>query len=243
MITVLLADDQDLVRAGLRALLSGAEDIEVVAEAPDGAAAVTAALTHVPAVVLMDLRMPVMDGTAATRRIRAETALSGTRVLVLTTFDDDEDVLAAVRAGAAGYLLKDTRAEALREAVRTVAAGGNLLSPQVARTLMEHMAEAGPLPSRTTATGGQDREETEAAAAGRIGPTAEAVPVDLSALTEREMEVLARLAHGETNAEIGAHLFLSPATARTYVSRMLTKLGARDRTELALLAQRAGLGG
>jgi DNA-binding NarL/FixJ family response regulator len=223
VITVLLVDDQDLVRAGLRALLENTEDIEVVAEAADGAQALRAVAAHLPDVVLMDLRMPVMDGIEAMRRIRGDAALEGTRVLVLTTFDDDADVLDAVRAGAAGYLLKDTRAEALREAVRSTAAGGSLLSPRVARTVLDHVA-AGP----------------GAAGAGSAPPAA-SVTAALHQLTEREREVLARLGHGETNAEIAQRLFLSPATARTYVSRILTKLGARDRTELALLAVRAGL--
>jgi DNA-binding NarL/FixJ family response regulator len=223
VITVLLVDDQDLVRAGLRALLENTEDIEVVAEAADGAQALRAVAAHLPDVVLMDLRMPVMDGIEAMRRIRGDATLEGTRVLVLTTFDDDADVLDAVRAGAAGYLLKDTRAEALREAVRSTAAGGSLLSPRVARTVLDHVA-AGP-----EATGADS------------APPAVSVTAALHQLTEREREVLARLGHGETNAEIAQRLFLSPATARTYVSRILTKLGARDRTELALLAVRAGL--
>lgn len=214
MITVLLADDQDLVRAGLRSLMTH-DDIEVVAEASNGEEAVHAARVHHPDVVLMDIRMPVMNGIEATRKIAAYPELADSRVLILTTFDDDEDIIDAVRAGAAGYLLKDSRSDELRAAVRTVAGGGNLLSPQIARKMMEQIAAS----------------------------PAAASPEDLglSLLTEREAEVLRRIAHGETNAEIAARLYLSPATARTYVSRILAKLNARDRTELAIIAHRAGL--
>lgn len=215
MIRVMLVDDQDLVRAGLRAVLSNAADIEVIAEARHGEEAVQTTKLEQPDVVLMDIRMPVLDGIRATQQITALPQLSSTRVVILTTFDEDEDIVDAVRAGAAGYLLKDTGSEQLRDAVRTVAAGGNLLSPQITRKVMEHMAA---------------QPEAEEASA-----------VDLSALTEREREVLVRVAQGETNAEIGAALYLSTATARTYVSRILAKLHARDRTELAILAHRAGL--
>ncbi|GAA1824764.1 response regulator transcription factor [Nesterenkonia flava] len=215
MIRVLLVDDQDLVRAGLRAVLSNAPDIDVIAEARHGEEAVQTAKLEQPDVVLMDIRMPVLDGIRATEQITGLPHLAGTRVVILTTFDDDDDIVDAVRAGAAGYLLKDTGSEQLREAVRTVAAGGNLLSPQITRKVMEHMA-AQPEPD--------------------VAPA-----VDLSALTEREREVLVRVAQGETNAEIGAALYLSTATARTYVSRILAKLHARDRTELVIIAHRAGL--
>lgn len=212
--TVLLADDQDLVRAGLRALLSGDEQITVIAEARDGREAFELSRRHRPDVVLMDIRMPVHDGLTATERITADEGLSAVRVLILTTFDDDEEILAAVRAGAAGYLLKDTPGSELRQAVRTVAAGGNLLSPRITRQVMAQLA---------------------------AGRSASAPDPRLERLTERELEVLLRIAHGENNAEIGARLFLSPATARTYVSRILTKLDARDRTELAVIAHRSGL--
>lgn len=215
MIRVLLVDDQDLVRAGLRAMLTNDPDIEVIAEARHGEEAVQSARLDRPDVVLMDIRMPTMDGIEATRRILSLPAATETRVVILTTFDDDEDIIDAVRSGAAGYLLKDTGAEQLRSAVRTVFEGGNLLSPQITKKVMAHMA-AQPAP-----------ESPE--------------PVDLSALTERERQVLGRVAEGDTNAEIGAALYLSPATARTYVSRILTKLHARDRTELAILAHRSGL--
>lgn len=215
MIRVLIADDQDLVRTGLRALLTHDPQIEVVAESRTGRDAVGAVRAHRPDVVLMDIRMPVMDGIEATRRICADPELRSSRVLILTTFDDDEDILEAIRAGAAGYLLKDIASDELRASVRTAAEGGNLLSPAIARKVMERMASA-PAPE----------EENS---------------VDLSELTQREIEVLTRVGHGDTNAEIGAALFLSPATARTYVSRILAKLQARDRTELAIIAHRAGL--
>ncbi|NDK32669.1 response regulator [Nesterenkonia haasae] len=215
MISVMIADDQDLVRAGLRSLLTNDPEISVVAEARTGKEAARTVTSHRPDVVLMDLRMPIMDGIEATRQICADPVAAGTRVVILTTFDDDQDIIDAIRAGAAGYLLKDTGSEELRAAVRTAAEGGNLLTPSIARKVMEHVAAA-PQPD--------DTEE-----------------VDLSALTEREVEVLTRIAHGDTNAEIGAALYLSPATARTYVSRILSKLQARDRTELAILAHLAGL--
>lgn len=215
MIRVLLVDDQDLVRAGLRAMLANAPDIEVIAEARHGEEAIQSARLDSPDIVLMDIRMPIMDGIEATRRILSRTLPTETRVVILTTFDDDEDIIDAVRAGAAGYLLKDAGAEQLRGAVRTVFDGGNLLSPQITKKVMAHMAAQ---------------------------PAAESPePVDLSDLTERERQVLGRVAEGETNAEIGAALHLSPATARTYVSRILTKLHARDRTELAIMAHRSGL--
>ncbi|TYL55242.1 response regulator transcription factor [Nocardioides sp. BGMRC 2183] len=215
MTRVLLADDQDLVRAGLRALLASDPDLEVVAEARNGDEAVSLSRRLLPDVVLMDVRMPRTDGIEATRRIRAEPELDAVRVLILTTFDDDEEILEAIRLGAAGYLLKDTPADDLRSAVHTVADGGNLLSPDVTRRVMEHLAAA-PAP---------------------VPPAP-----GLADLTDRELGVLERLARGETNAEIAAALHISPATARTYVSRILAKLNARDRTQLAVIALNAGLG-
>lgn len=215
MVSVLIADDQDLVRAGLRALLTNDPDIDVVAEAQTGGEAVSAVKKYCPNVVLMDIRMPGMDGVAATREIcRDPDMTSISRVLVLTTFDDDEDTIDAIRAGAAGYLLKDTSSADLRHAVKAVADGDNPLSPQITRKLMRHVAAA---------------------------PSFEADDIDLSELTMREIEVLTRVANGDTNAEIATRLYLSPATARTYVSRILTKLQARDRTELAIIGHRAGL--
>ncbi|WP_018654461.1 response regulator [Actinomadura flavalba] len=213
MIRVVLVDDQDLVRAGLRALLENDPDIAVVAEAGDGRAGVARARELRPDVVLMDLRMPGTGGLAATAQIRADPALADVRVVVLTTFDDEDEIVEAVRLGAAGYLLKDARADDLRGAVRTAAGGGNPLSPSIARRVMEHLADT-------------PRQ--------RPDPR-------LATLTERERAVLVRVAEGETNEEIGRALHISPATARTYVSRILTKLDARDRTALAVIAHRAGL--
>ncbi|MGJ9413041.1 response regulator [Aeromicrobium sp. CF4.19] len=214
MIRVLIADDQDLVRAGLRALLANDSEFTVVAEAATGDEAVARSHQHHPDVVLMDVRMPGANGIEATRRIRADPSLSTTRVLILTTFDDDGDILEAIRLGAAGYLLKDTPSNDLREAVRTVAGGGNTLSPDIVRRVMQHVAD---LPSPLV----RDAR--------------------LDGLTDRELAVLRRIAHGESNAEIASSLHISPATARTYVSRILAKLDARDRTELAVMAHRSGL--
>lgn len=214
MIDVLLVDDQDLVRAGLRALLVNDPGLTVVAEAANGEEAIAKAREYRPDVVLMDIRMPGTNGIEATRRIRADPALDALRVLILTTFDDDEDIVEAIRLGAAGYLLKDIRSADLRAAVHTVARGGNTLSPDIARRVMGHIAG---LPEPVTAD------------------------PRISELTERELAVLRRIAHGENNAEIARLLYISPATARTYVSRILTKLGARDRTELAVIAHRSGL--
>ncbi|HZG89876.1 MAG TPA: response regulator transcription factor [Pseudonocardia sp.] len=214
MIDLLVVDDQELVRAGLRALAQHDGDIRVVAEAGTGAEGVRLARRHRPDVVLMDIRMPGTDGLAATREIVADPALAGVRVVVLTTFDEDENVFAAIRAGAAGFLLKDIGPAELRAAVRVVAAGDALLSPSITRRVLAEVAAAAP---------------------GRAGR-----PLPAS-VTAREREVLARVGHGETNAEIGARLHISPATARTYVSRLLGKLGARDRAQLVVLAYESGL--
>jgi DNA-binding NarL/FixJ family response regulator len=211
-VRVAVVDDQQLVRAGLRALLERAPDIEVVAEAGDGAAAVRAVRSTRPDVVLMDVRMPGTDGIEATRRILADPALTGVHVVMLTTFDDDEYLFDAIRAGAAGFLLKNTAPDALRDAVRTVAGGEALLSPAVTRRVL--------------------------AAAART-PVAD--PHRLAGLTGREREVLGQVGTGRSNAEIGAALHLSPETARTYVSRLLTKLGARDRAQLVVIAYETGL--
>lgn len=214
MTTVVLVDDQDLVRAGLRALLARDASIEIVAEATDGRRGVETVRKHRPDVVLMDLRMPVLDGIEATRMIRADDSLTDTRVVVLTTFDDDADIVEAIRAGAVGYLLKSTPREELRDAVSRAGRGERLLSPAITQRLMDMVA------------------------AGR----AATVPDPrLSLLSARELEVLARLGHGDTNDEIAAVLHLSPATARTYVSRILAKLGARDRPELVVIAHKSGL--
>ncbi|PRZ11824.1 response regulator [Nesterenkonia sandarakina] len=213
MIRVLLTDDQHLVRTGLRALLENDSEIEVIGEAGNGEESLDQVKELQPDVVLMDIRMPVMNGVDATSRIKESEPSPA--VLILTTFDDDDEVLSAIRAGAAGYLLKDTSGPRLREAVRAVAAGESQLSPQITRKLMDHVASGPPA--------GDSQ--------------------DFSVLTERELQVFKAVAQGQTNTEIAAELYLSPATVRTYVSRILTKLDARDRTELAILAHRAGLDG
>lgn len=214
MIRIVLVDDQELVRTGLRALAERDGDIEVVGEASDGRSGLSRVRELRPDVVLMDLRMPQLDGIAATARITADPALDAVRVVVLTTFDEDEDVLAAIRAGAAGYLLKDVAPSALREAVRVVAGGDSLLSPAVTTTVLAQLGER---------------------LASRVSPGL------LDGLTPREREVLALVGRGMSNDEIGAALFLSPATARTYVSRLLAKLAARDRSRLVVLAYESGL--
>jgi DNA-binding NarL/FixJ family response regulator len=213
VIRVVLADDQHLVREGLRALLERADDITVVGDAADGDAAVAATVGHRPDVVLMDIRMPGTDGLDATRRIVADPALRHVQVVVLTTFDTDENILDAVRAGAAGFLLKDTSPEEMREAVRVVARGDALLSPAVTRRVMRAAAASPPPPSARR----------------------------LATLTERERQVLAEIGAGHSNGEIAEALLISPATARTHVSRLLTKLDARDRAQLVVLAYETGL--
>jgi DNA-binding NarL/FixJ family response regulator len=213
MIRVAIVDDQHLVRAGLRALLERAEDITVVGEAGDAESGVALVARERPEVVLMDIRMPGGDGIAATRRIVGDPRLREVQVVVLTTFDTDEHILDAVRAGAAGFLLKDTGPEDLREAVRIVARGEALLSPAVTRRVMR------------------------AAALGPRPRTAERLDV----LTEREREVLAEVGAGRSNAEVAQRLFMSPATARTHVGRLLAKLGARDRSQLVVIAYETGL--
>ncbi|MEU7589502.1 response regulator transcription factor [Micromonospora sp. NPDC049230] len=214
MIRVVLVDDQELVRAGLRSLLENDHGIKVVAEAGNGVRGLEEVRRHLPDVVLMDIRMPRGDGIDATARITADESMSQVRVLILTTFDEPGEIDEAIRAGAAGYLLKDTSSKDLRQAVRTVAAGGNMLSPSVTKHLMERVAQHGQAHARDPR---------------------------LDDLTERELEILARVGLGESNHEIGGALFISPATARTYVSRLLAKLQARDRTQLAVIAHRAGL--
>jgi DNA-binding NarL/FixJ family response regulator len=215
MTRVVLVDDQALVRGGLRALLEAEPDLEVVGEAADGAAALEVIAAVRPDVVLMDIRMPGVDGLEATRRIAAAPSLSGVRVLVLTTFEVDEYVFEALRVGASGFLLKDEEPVELLRAVRVVAAGESLLSPSVTRRVVEAFA-AGPAPS---------------------GPHASA----LEELTEREREIVALVGTGLSNHEIAAHLVISPATARTHVSRAMLKLGARDRAQLVVFAYEAGL--
>ena len=214
MIRVVLADDQVLVRAGFRALLDAQDDITVVGEAANGDEAVAATLAHRPDVVLMDIRMPGSDGLTATRRIGDDRALDDVRVVILTTFELDEYVFEAIRAGASGFLVKDTEPVDLLRAVRAVAAGDALLSPGVTRRLIEAFA-----------THSRDPHPD----------------IDLALLTNREREVMTLVAAGLSNDEIAGRLFVSPATAKTHVNRAMTKLGARDRAQLVVLAYETGL--
>jgi DNA-binding NarL/FixJ family response regulator len=218
-ISVLVADDHSLVRAGFRSILGDEDDIDVVGEARDGAQAVEAAARERPDVVLMDIRMPGMDGLEATRRITADPRLGGTKVIVLTTFDLDEYVFGALKAGASAFLLKGVEPQALIDAVRTVADGDALLEPSVTRRLIEAYVN------------GQQ--------AAVQAPTA-GIPLP-SSLTAREMEVLRLIAAGWTNNEIAKHLFISPLTCKSHVSRILAKLEARDRIQLVVLAYESGL--
>ncbi len=214
MIRLVLVDDQELVRTGLRTLAVHEGDIEVVAEAENGSTGVDAVRRHKPDVVLMDIRMPQMDGISATRAIVADPSLTDVRVVVLTTFDEDENVFAAIQAGSAGYLLKDIAPNDLRAAIRVVAAGDALLSPTITRKVMDTLATS-------------PRTHTRKAL--------------LKSLTGREREVLFRIGLGESNDEVGQSLHISPATARTYVSRLLSKLNARDRSQLVILSYESGL--
>ncbi|QRP45929.1 response regulator transcription factor [Amycolatopsis sp. FDAARGOS 1241] len=214
-IKVVLADDQALVRAGFRVLLETEDGFDIVGEAGDGAEAVALAQEHQPDIVVMDVRMPGTDGLEATRRITADPALGETKVLVLTTFDVDEYVYEALRAGASGFLLKDTEPVELLRALRVVAAGEALLAPTVTRRLISEFV---------------GRPEHRRIDTGAV-----------KAITEREREVLGLVAGGLSNDEIAAHLVISTATARTHVSRIMTKIGARDRAQLVVLAYESGL--
>ena len=216
MIRVVVADDQALVRAGFVVLLRSDPDIEVAGEAEDGQAAVDLVAREHPDVVLMDIRMPGMDGVEATRIITGDERMSSTRVLILTTFDLDEYVFDALRSGASGFLLKDTLPNDLLNAVRVVASGDALLAPSVTRRLMEEFTRSHSAPPAT-------------------------VPPGMDTLTAREAEVLGAVARGLSNVEIAEQLFMSHATAKTHVSRLLTKLGARDRAQLVMIAYEAGV--
>ena len=211
---MVLVDDQALLRAGFRALIDAEDDIEVVGEASDGREAWEVVSDERPDVVLMDIRMPGVDGLEATRRIGSDPALAGVHVIILTTFDLDEYVFEAVRIGASGFLVKDTEPADLLTGIRAVASGDALLSPGVTRRLISEFADR----SRTTTS-----------------------PAVLEALTEREREVVRLVGEGLNNTEIAARLFMSPATAKTHVSRAMTKLHTRDRAQLVVLAYETGL--
>jgi DNA-binding NarL/FixJ family response regulator len=213
--SVLVVDDQALLRTAFTSLIDAEDDLEVVGEAADGRQAVERAARLAPDVVVMDVRMPVMDGIEATRRITSGPGAGGPRVLILTTIDLDEYVFEALRAGASGFALKSRPLEELLSAIRTVAAGEALLAPSVTRRLIAHFASGARAPSRT--------------------------PQGLDELTEREREVLALVAQGLSNAELAQVLRVSLPTAKTHVSRILTKLDARDRTQLVILAYQAGI--
>jgi DNA-binding NarL/FixJ family response regulator len=214
MTRVLLADDQALVRAGFRALLDAQDDIDVVGEAADGQEAIRLATKLKPELILMDIRMPGLDGLGATRTIAADSALADVRILILTTFDLDEYVFEALRAGASGFLVKDTEPEDLLSAVRAVARGDALLSPRITKRLIEEFALRAKEPSRKP---------------------------ELDELTPREREILALVGTGLSNNEIAERLVVSPHTAKTHVSRTMLKLGARDRAQLVVYAYESGI--
>lgn len=221
MTTVLLVDDQSLIRMGLRLVIDSEPDLEVVGEASDGAVALDQVAALAPDVVLMDIRMPGVDGIAATRRVVAEHP--GTRVLVLTTFDVDEYAFAALRAGASGFLLKSARPEELADAIRTIASGESVVAPRVVRRMLDLFAPH--LPSGADATGTSD------------------VDPRLAVLTPRELDVLRAVAEGLSNAEIAEQLVLSTTTVKTHVGNMLAKLGLRDRVQAVIVAYECGLVG
>jgi DNA-binding NarL/FixJ family response regulator len=221
-VSVAVADDQALVRAGFCGIIEATPGLTVVGEAENGARAVEVARTARPDVMLMDVRMPVLDGIEATRQITSGAETARTRVIILTTFDLDEYVFAALRAGASGFLLKDTLPADLLTAIRVVAAGEALLAPSVTRRLISEFSRSG------------------AAAPAAPGPCSQP-DVVTRLLTERECEVLRLVATGLSNAEIAGRLFISPATAKTHVAHLLTKLDARDRVQLVIIAYQSGL--
>jgi DNA-binding NarL/FixJ family response regulator len=223
MIRVLLADDQALIRAGFRVLLEAADDIEVIAEAVNGDQAIELAKAERPDVILMDIRMPGTDGLAATRQLAADRDLDDMKVVILTTFETDEYVYQALRAGASGFLVKDAEPEELSRAVRVVHRGEALLSPSVTRRLIASLA------TRPAALG-----------AG-AAPKAAGRHPNLARLTEREREVLALVAQGLSNEEVAVRLYLSPLTTKTHVSHIMSKLSARDRAQLVVIAYESGL--
>ena len=214
MIRVLLADDQELIRRGFDSLLSDEEDIDVVGHAASGTEAIDQAFATRPDVILMDIRMPGLDGVAATERITSDDRLANVRIVMLTTFDLDQYVYGAIRAGASGFLLKDTAPAQLLEAIRVAAAGDALIAPSITRRLIEELAQ-------------------------RPDPTTAARRLD--SLTRREVDILIHVGRGRTNPQIAEDLFISPHTAKTHVSRIMTKLGARNRAQLVVAAYETGL--
>jgi DNA-binding NarL/FixJ family response regulator len=263
-ISVAVADDQALVRVGFCGIIAATDGLTVVGEAPNGAEAVTIARAARPDVLLMDVRMPVLDGIEATRQITSSPASSGVRVIILTTFDLDEYVFGALRAGASGFLLKDTLPEDLITAIRVVAAGEALLAPSVTRRLISEFARtpalglpggAPGLPTAGLPAPGLPAKGLPAHPGGAAGRALGAWPAGRAAapagrtegnrvtglLTDRECEVLRLVSAGMSNGEIADHLHISPATAKTHVAHLLTKLDARDRVQLVIIAYQAGL--
>jgi DNA-binding NarL/FixJ family response regulator len=242
-VTVVIADDQALVRGGFRLILKAA-GLDVLAEAADGEQAVAAVLEHRPDVVLMDIRMPRLDGIEATRRIVAagneyDAVHAGPRIIILTTFDLDEYVYAALSAGASGFLLKDVTPEHLVAAVQLVRTGDALLAPSITRRLVERFAVRPSGPPAPPEPSALPASAAPAASSSSAYPGAPGC--DMSALTPREFEVLGLIARGMSNAEIAAELFLSEATVKTHVARILTKLGLRDRVQAVVLAYESGM--
>jgi DNA-binding NarL/FixJ family response regulator len=234
MIRVLLADDEKLIRAGFRVLLEAADDIVVIGEAVNGDEAVELATAERPDVILMDIRMPGTDGLTATSRIAAASDLNGVKVVILTTFETDEYVYQALRAGASGFLVKDAEPEELIRAVRVVHRGEALLSPSVTRRLIASLARRAPTTQSTTGV--------THAGPGTGGSASRAFPAaNLARITDREREVLALVAQGLSNDEIAVRLYLSPLTTKTHVSHIMTKLCARDRAQLVVIAYESGL--